>query len=124
MHTDRPVLVLTAYLVSNHECMHSMRDSCLCGYGQNGLCCGWARGLCTWWAYENQYTLFHTTRALAAGAMCQNWKVDARRHGLPGFLWVFPPFPLIGMVITRLLVERVNAVLMVPRFMRFWVAML
>ena len=61
-------------------------------------------GLCTWWACGNQCTLHHTPRALATDAMCQNWKVDARRHGLPGLLWLFPPFPLSGMVITKLLV--------------------
>ena len=62
------------------------------------------------------YTLNHTPRALATDAMCQNWKVDAHRHDLPGLLGLFPPFPLIihRMVITKLLVERVDAILIVP----------
>ena len=39
-------------------------------------------------------------------------------------LWVFPPFPLIGAVINKLLSEQVDAVLILPKFMRYWVPML
>ena len=39
-------------------------------------------------------------------------------------LWVFPPFPLIGAVINKLLLEQVNAIVILPRFLRFWTAML
>lgn len=42
------------------------------------------------------YTLFQSPRALGANAMYQNWQHDACRRGLPGMLWVFPPFPLVG----------------------------
>ena len=70
------------------------------------------------------YTLFHTPRALAANALYQHWKQDAVMHGKPGMLWVFPPFPLIGAVINKLLAERVDAILILPKFMRYWTAML
>ena len=69
-------------------------------------------------------TLFHSPRALGANAMYQNWQRDACRHGLPGMLWVFPPFPLIGAVINKLLSEQLDAVLILPKFMRYWVPML
>lgn len=70
------------------------------------------------------YSLFHTPGAIAANAMYRDWAVDASSHGRKGFLWVFPPFPLIGAVINKLLAEPVNAILVLPRFLRFWTAML
>ena len=70
------------------------------------------------------YTLFHTPRALAANAMYQHWKQDAVMHGNPGMLRVCPPFPLIGAVINNLLFERADAILILPKFMRYWNAML
>jgi len=45
-------------------------------------------------------------------------------HGRSGMLWVFPPFHLIGAVINKLLVEQTNAIVILPRFLRFWTAML
>ena len=39
-------------------------------------------------------------------------------------LWVFPPFDLIPDVLNKLLVEPVNAILILPRFNRFWRAVL
>ena len=48
---------------------------------------------------------------------------DALVHG-DGFLWVFPPFHLLGAVISELLHEQVNAILIVPRFLRYRSAMI
>ena len=62
------------------------------------------------------YSLFCTPKALAANAMLQNNR--------KGTLWVFPPFPLIGAVINKLLAEQVNAVVLLPSFLRFWTAMI
>ena len=70
------------------------------------------------------YTLFHSPRALGANAMYQNWQHDECRHGLPGMLWVFPPFPLVGAGINKLLFEQVDTVLILRKFMRYWVPML
>ena len=70
------------------------------------------------------YTQYHAPQALAVNAMYQCWKQDARLHGKPGMVWVFPPFPLIGAVINKLLFEEVDAIFIVPRFMRYWAAML
>ena len=70
------------------------------------------------------YTLFHTPGALAANAMYQNWQQDARRHSRAGMVWVFPPCPLVDAVINKLLLEHVDAILILPRFMRYWAAML
>ena len=39
-------------------------------------------------------------------------------------LWVFPPLPLIGAVINKLLSEQFDAILMLPKFKRYWVPML
>ena len=47
----------------------------------------------------------------------------AKRPGRAA-LWVFPPFPSIAAVINELLLEQVNAVLILLRFMLFWYAML
>jgi len=68
--------------------------------------------------------LFHSPGALGANATYQNWQRDACRHGLPGMIWVFLPFPLLGAVINKLLSEQVDAILISPKFMRYWVAML
>ena len=68
------------------------------------------------------YSLFHTPKALAANAMLQNCAKDASSHGRKGMLWVFPPFPLIGAVIIKLLAEQVNAIVVLPRFLLFWTA--
>ena len=70
------------------------------------------------------YSLFHTSGAIAANAMYQDWKRDACSRGKPGMLWVFPPFPLAGAVINKLMFAKVDAILILPRFMRFWAAML
>ncbi len=70
------------------------------------------------------YSLYFTPKALAASAMFQNWAKDACSHGRSGMLWVFPPFHLIGAVINKLLVEQTNAIVILPRFLRFWTAML
>ncbi len=56
--------------------------------------------------------------------MFQNWAKDACSHGRSGMLWVFPPFHLIGAVINKLLAEQTNAIVILPRFLRFWTAML
>ena len=53
-----------------------------------------------------------------------SWAADAVSPSGRSMLWVFPPFPLVGCVISKLLVERVNAILVVPVFMRYWTAML
>lgn len=37
---------------------------------------------------------------------------------------VVSPFPLIGTVLGKLLIERVNAVLILPKQIKFWVSML
>ena len=70
------------------------------------------------------YSQYFTPAALAASAMFQNWAKDACSHGRSGMLWVFPPFRLIGAVINKLLAEQTNAIVILPRFLRFWTAML
>ena len=69
-------------------------------------------------------SLFFTSTALASNAMFQNWAQDACSDRTSGRLWVFPPFPLVGAVINKLLLEKVDAILILPRFLRFWTAML
>ena len=61
------------------------------------------------------YTQYHAPQALAVNAMYQCWKQDARLHGNPGMVWVFPPFPLIGAVINKLLFEMVDAIFIVTK---------
>lgn len=39
-------------------------------------------------------------------------------------LWLFPSYPLIGAVLNKLAVERVEAILIVPKHVRYWVSML
>lgn len=48
---------------------------------------------------------------------------DASVHG-DGFLWVFPPVHLLGAVISEVLHEQVNAILIVPHFLRYRSAMI
>ena len=48
---------------------------------------------------------------------------DAPMHG-HSLLWLFPPFHLIGAVISKLLHEQVNLILIVPHFLRYWAAMI
>ena len=68
------------------------------------------------------YTQYHAPQALAVNAMYQCWKQDARLHGNPGMVWVGTP--LIGAVINKLLFEKVDAIFILPKFMRYWGAML
>lgn len=56
--------------------------------------------------------------------MYQNWARDAQVSNKQGVVWVFPPFHLIGPVLNKLVFEQVNAILILPSFMRYWVAML
>ena len=50
--------------------------------------------------------------------------MDARLHGSPLYVIVFPPFPLISAVPDKLWLEPVDASLILPSFMRCWSAML
>lgn len=46
------------------------------------------------------------------------------RAGDSPLLWVFPPFDLIADVLNKVILERVDAILVLPKFIRFWQAML
>lgn len=73
------------------------------------------------------YSLCDAPTALGANAMYWSWWHGAWQHDKPGMLWVFPPFPLRGCVLNKLLYEQVNtvnAILILPRFMPYWTAML
>ena len=56
--------------------------------------------------------------------MYQNWAVDACLFGMLPLLWVFPPFELVGQVIGELVLEQTDAILIVPRFRRYWQVLL
>lgn len=70
------------------------------------------------------YTLHYAPGCYAINGMHQHWALDAKVNGSPGLLWLFPPFPLIGAVLSKLLIEQVNAILIVPKQLKFWVSML
>lgn len=55
--------------------------------------------------------------------MHQSWAGDAAVQGST-LLWVFPPFPLIGAVLNKPALEQANAILILPKHVRFWVSML
>ena len=73
---------------------------------------------------DRYYTAYYTVDTCGVNAMLQHWAVDAQVPGRHALLWVFPPFHLIGSVIHKLLQERVDAILIVPKFIRHWTAML
>ena len=73
---------------------------------------------------SHYYTLYYTPKALAVNAMYQSWHKDAAVAGKAGVLWVFPPAALVGPVISKLLLERVDAIVVLPRCLCFWTAML
>ncbi len=54
----------------------------------------------------------------------QHWARDAQVPNAPSLLWLFPPFPLIGAVVNKLLLEQVDAILVLPMHLKFWVPML
>ncbi len=56
--------------------------------------------------------------------MYQPWAEDALRAGDIPLLWIFPPFDLVPSVINKLLLERVDAILVLPKFQRFWQTLL
>ena len=70
------------------------------------------------------YTLYYAPGCHTVNGMHQHWALDATTDGSPGLLWLFPPFPLTGAVLSKLLVEQVNAILIVPKQVKFWVSML
>ncbi len=70
------------------------------------------------------YSKFYCPGAVAVSAMYQNWAVDACLLGRLPLLWVFPPFELVGQVIGKLLLEQTDAILIVPRFRRYWQVLL
>ena len=65
------------------------------------------------------YTLYYTPKALAVNTMYQSWHKDAVVAGKVSLLWVFSPAALVGAVISKLLLEQVNAIVVLPRFLRF-----
>ncbi len=69
------------------------------------------------------YTKYCSPASVGISAMHCDWAADAAVHG-HSLLWVFPPFHLIGAVISKLLHEQVNAILIVPHFLRYWSAMI
>ncbi len=72
---------------------------------------------------KRYYTLHFAPGCFAVNAMHQSWARDATVQG-SSLLWVFPPFPLIGAVLDKLALEQVNAILILPKHVRFWVSML
>lgn len=70
------------------------------------------------------YSKFYGPGAIAINAMYQNWARDAVVPGRVPLVWVFPPFELIGSVLGKLQVERVDAILVVPKFRRYWQALI
>ena len=54
----------------------------------------------------------------------QNWYIDAQVPGHRCLVWLFPPFSLIGAALNKLRLEQVNAILIVPKYMRYWVSLL
>ena len=39
-------------------------------------------------------------------------------------VWLFPPFSLIGAALNKLRLEQVNAILIAPKYMRYWVSLM
>lgn len=70
------------------------------------------------------YTLHYAPGCLAVNAMHQHWARDAQVHNAHSLLWLFPSFPLIGAVLNKLKVEQADAILIVPKHIRFCVSML
>ena len=57
-------------------------------------------------------------------AMYQPWARDAVVPGRVPLVWVFPPLGLIGSALGKLHVEQVDAIWVVPRFHRYWQALI
>ena len=70
------------------------------------------------------YSKYHCPKAVAINAMYQPWAKDALRADDTPLLWIFPPFDLVPSVINKLLLERVDAILVLPKFHRFWQTLL
>lgn len=70
------------------------------------------------------YTLHYAPGCLAVNGLHQPWATDAQVPELLSLLWLFPPFALIGAVLNKLQLERVNAILILPKHVKFWVSML
>ncbi len=79
-------------------------------------------------AGQHQVDLFYSNyrcpKVVAINAMYQPWAEDALRAGGTPLLWIFPPFDLVPSVINKLLLERVDAILVLPKFSRFWQTLL
>ena len=73
---------------------------------------------------EEFYSKYHCPKALGINALYQPWATDALRGGDNPLLWVFPPFDLVADVLNRVMLKRVDAILVLPKFNRFWQAML
>ena len=70
------------------------------------------------------YTLHYAPGCLAVNAMHQHWSYDAQVGNAPSLVWLFPPFSLIGAALNKLAIERVDAILILPKHMKYWVSML
>lgn len=70
------------------------------------------------------YTWHYAPSCLGVNGLLQHWAVNARLQASPGLVWLFPPFSLIGPVLNKLQLERVNAILILPKYMRVWVSVL
>ncbi len=56
--------------------------------------------------------------------MYQDWATDALLPNRLPLLWVFPPFELVGEVIGKIQLEQTDAILVVPKFRRYWQVLL
>lgn len=73
---------------------------------------------------ERFYTLHYAPGCSGINGMHQQWARDAQPPRMRSLLWLFPPFALVGAVLNKLLHERVNAILILPKHMKYWVSML
>lgn len=73
---------------------------------------------------ERFYTLHHSPGCLAVNGVHRHWACDAQLHNAHNLLWLSPLFALIGAVLNELNVEHVDAILILPKHIKFWVSML
>ena len=70
------------------------------------------------------YSLYYAPGCIGVNGLHQNWYADAQVQGYHSLVWLFPPFSLIGAALKKLCLERVNAILIAPKYVRYWVSLL
>ena len=116
--------IFLSHRAFHRACMPAMHTGWHLGLANTRCLCWGSHTVTGQHVVSRYYTLYCTPHALAANAMNRSWQHDACVPNRAGLLWVFPPAALIGAVISKLLVEQVDATVVLPRYLRFWTAML